>query len=103
MQDHPFFGNWMPRGNKSQMSQGALDFVHGKSLNGNPSNPNANKTHDELMAEFEEQKKALKEMEKSMTPEDRKLMAQAMGQGAGNSGSSVADRFRSAMKNMNKK
>lgn len=101
MQDHPFFGNWMPRGNKSQMSQGALDFIHGKSLNG--SNVNANKTHDELIAEFEEQKKALKEMEKSMTPEDRKLMAQAMGQGAGNSGSSVADRFRSAMKNMNRK
>ena len=100
MQDHPFFGNWMPRNKKNEMSQGALDFIHGKSLNG--SNPNANKTHDELIAEFEAQKESLKEMEKSMTPEDRKLMAQAMGQG-GNSGSSVADRFRSAMKNMNKK
>ena len=98
MQDHPFFGNWVPRNKKNEMSQGALDFIHGKSLNGN--NPNANKTHDELIAEFEEQKKALKEMEANMTPEDRKLMAQAMGQGGSNSGSSVADRFRSAMKNM---
>ena len=96
----PFFGDWVPRNKKNQMSQGALDFIHGKSLNGH--NVNANKTHDELIQEFEEQKEALKEMEKNMSPEDRKLMAQAMGQG-GNSGSSVADRFRSAMKNINKK
>jgi len=96
----PFFGDWVPRNKKNQMSQGALDFIHGKSLNGQ--NVNANKTHDELIQEFEEQKEALKEMEKNMSPEDRKLMAQAMGQG-GNSGSSVADRFRSAMKNMNNK
>ena len=96
----PFFGDWVPRNKKNNMSQGALDFIHGKSLNGQ--NTNANKTHDELIQEFEEQKEALKEMEKNMSPEDRKLMAQAMGQG-GNSGSSVADRFRSAMKNINKK
>ena len=95
----PFFGDWVPRNKKNQMSQGALDFIHGKSLNGN--NVNANKTHDELIAEFEEQKKALKDMEDSMTLEDRKLMAQAMGQSV-NNGSSVADRFRSAMKNMRK-
>ena len=96
----PFFGDWVPRNKKNNMSQGALDFIHGKYLNGQ--NTNANKTHDELIQEFEEQKEALKEMEKNMSPEDRKLMAQAMGQG-GNSGSSVADRFRSAMKNINKK
>jgi len=96
----PFFGDWVPRNKKNQMSQGALDFVQGKSLNGH--NVNANKTHDELIQEFEEQKEALKEMEKNMSPEDRKLMAQAMGQG-GHSSSSVADRFRSAIKNMNKK
>ena len=96
----PFFGDWVPRNKKNQMSQGALDFVQGKSLNGH--NVNANKTHDELIQEFEEQKEALKEMEKNMSPEDRKLMAQAMGQG-GNNGSSVADRFRAAMKNRNNK
>ena len=39
-------------------------------------------------------------MEKSMTPEDRKLLAGAMGQGAASSTGSVADRFRSAMKNI---
>lgn len=103
MQDHPFFGNWMPKGKKSDMSQGALDFINGKSLNANSSNFSAgNKTHDELIQEFEEQKEALKEMEKNMSPEDRKLMAQAMGQGS-NSSNSVADRFRSAMKNINTK
>mgnify|MGYP003113023712 CR=1 FL=1 len=100
MQDHPFFGNWVPRNKKHEMSQGALDFINGKSLNS--VNSNSNKTHDELIAEFEEQKEKLKEMEKNMSPEDRKLMAQAMGQG-GHSSSSVADRFRSAMKNMNTK
>ena len=97
----PFFGDWVPRGNKSQMSQGAIDFMNGKSLNGG--NPNANKTHDELIQEFEDQKKALKEMESSMTPEDRKLMAQAMGMGQADSSNSVADRFRAAMKNTNTK
>lgn len=98
----PFFGDWVPRNNKNQMSQGALDFVNGKSLNANSANfKMGNKTHDELMEEFEEQKKSLKEMEKNMSPEDRKLLSQAMGQGV-NNGSSVADRFRSAMKNMGK-
>jgi len=92
--DHPFFGNWLPK-KDTPMSQGARDFMNGKSLNGG--NVNANKTHDELIQEFEDQKKALKAMEDSMTPEDRKMMAQAMGQGGGNSGSSVADRFRAAM------
>lgn len=97
----PFFGDWVPRNNKTQMSQGANDFINGKSLNGNSSNFSmGNKTHDELMEEFEEQKKTLKEMEKSMTPEDRKLLAGAMGQGAASSTGSVADRFRSAMKNI---
>ena len=99
----PFFGDWVPRNKKNNMSQGALDFVNGKSLNANSSNfEMGNKTHDELMEEFEAQKESIKEMEKNMSPEDRKLMAQAMGQGV-NSGSSVADRFRSAMKNTNKK
>lgn len=101
MQDHPFFGNWMPKGKKSDMSQGALDFINGKSLNANSSNFSAgNKTHDELIEEFEEQKKSLKEMEKNMSPEDRKLLAGAMGNSVANGSSSVADRFRSAMKNI---
>ena len=52
------------------------------------------------MEEFEEQKKSLKEMEKSMTPEDRKLLAGAMGNSVADGSSSVADRFRSAMKNI---
>ncbi len=96
----PFFGDFLPRNNKTQMSQGAKDFMQGKSLNGNSSNFSmGNRTHDELMEEFEEQKKTLKEMEKNMTPEDRKLLAGAMGQGAASSTGSVADRFRSAMKN----
>lgn len=100
MQDHPFFGNWMPRGDKSKMSQGALDFINGKSLNGDNLN---NKNHDELIQDFQDKKKALKEMEKSLTPEDRKLMMQAMGMGQSDSSNSVADRFRAAMKNINKK
>ncbi len=100
----PFFGDWVPRNNKTQMSQGAMDFMQGKSLNANSSNfKMGNKTHDELMEEFEEQKKSLKEMEKSMTPEDRKLLAGAMGNSVADGSSSVADRFRSAMKNMNKR
>lgn len=97
----PFFGDWVPRNKKNQMSQGAQDFVNGKSLNSNSSNFSmGNKTHDELMEEFEEQKKSLKEMEKSMTPEDRKLLAGAMGNSVADGSSSVADRFRSAMKNI---
>jgi len=97
MQDHPFFGNWMPRGDKSQMSQGALDFINGKSLN-----EPTNKNHDDLIQDFQDKKKALKEMEKNLTPEDRKLMMQAMGMGQADSSNSVADRFRAAMKNMKK-
>jgi len=97
MQDHPFFGNWMPRGDKSQMSQGALDFINGKSLN-----EPTNKNHDDLIQDFQDKKKALKEMEKNPTPEDRKLMMQAMGMGQADSSNSVADRFRAAMKNMKK-
>jgi len=98
MQDHPFFGNWMPRGDKSKMSQGALDFINGKSLN-----EPTNKNHDELIQDFQDKKKALKEMEKSLSPEDRKLMMQVMGMGQADNSNSVADRFRAAMKNMNRK
>tara|TARA_S200002703_G_scaffold119198_2_gene104948 strand:+ start:175 stop:483 length:309 start_codon:yes stop_codon:yes gene_type:complete len=99
----PFFGDWVPRNNNT-MSQGAMDFVNGKSLNSNSANfKMGNKTHDELMEEFAEQKKALKEMEKNMTPEDRKLLAGAMGNSVADGSGSVADRFRSAMKNMNKR
>jgi hypothetical protein len=97
MQDHPFFGDWMPKKNTQDISPGALDFINGKSLNQAPTN------HDGLIEDFQDKKKALKEMEASLTPEDRKLMAQAMGMG-GNSDprNSVANRFREAMKNMRK-
>ncbi len=94
-QDHPFFGNWLPRG-QSEMSQGAKDFCNGKSLNSAPTNTEG------LIEDFQDKKAALKEMEKNLDPEDRKLMAQAMGMGSGTN-SGVADRFREAMKNMNKK
>ena len=93
MQDHPFFGNWLPRNKKHEMSKGALDFVNGKSLNGN----SINKNHDELIQEFQDKKKALKDMESDLSIEDRKLMAQAMGVGQMDSTNTVADRFRAAM------
>ena len=94
----PFFGDWVPQGNKSQMSQGARDFMNGKSLNAP-----TNKNHDELIQDFQDKKKALKEMEADLSIEDRKLMAQAMGMGQADSSNSVADRFRAAMKNTNNK
>ena len=49
----PFFGDWVPQGNKSQMSQGARDFMNGKSLNAP-----TNKNHDELIQDFQDKKKA---------------------------------------------
>ena len=90
--DHPFFGNWLPK-NKNQMAQGARDFCNGKSLNAQ------SEKKDSLLEDFQEQKAKLKEMEKMMDPEDRKLMAQAIGADSSNS---VADRFREAMKNIKK-
>lgn len=96
MQDHPFFGNWMPKKDTKDISPGALDFINGKPLNQAPTN------HEGLIQDFQDKKAALKEMEKMLTPEDKKLMAQAMGMGGGDSSNSVANRFREAMKNMKK-
>ncbi len=96
MQDHPFFGNWLPKKNTNNISQGASDFINGKSLNQAPTN------HDGLIQDFKDKKQALKDMDASMTPEDRKLMAQAMGAGMGDGSNNVANRFREAMKNIKK-
>ena len=96
MQDHPFFGNWLPKKNTNNISQGASDFINGKSLNQTPTN------HDGLIQDFKDKKQALKDMDAAMTPEDRKLMAQAMGAGMSDGSNNVANRFREAMKNIKK-
>ena len=94
--DHPFFGNWLPKNKKPTMSKGARDFCMGKPLN--PVDPNK----EGLIEDFQDKAKALKEMDNQLSPEDRKLMAQALGVG-NSSTNNVALRFREAMNNMNKK
>jgi len=89
---HPFFGDWVPN-NKPKMSQGAQDFCMGRSLN--PVDPNK----DGLIQDFQDKKKALKEMEGTLAPEDLKIMAQTMG--VADTQNSVANRFKEAMRNMN--
>ena len=96
-ESHPFFGDWVPR-KKAKMSQGAMYFCMGKSLN--PMDPN--KTEG-FIQDFQDKKKALKEMEGTLAPEDLKIMAQSLGVGSADPRNSVANRFKEAIKNMNKK
>jgi hypothetical protein len=95
--DHPFFGDWEKR-KKPKMSQGARDFCNGVSLN-----PINTSNTEGMIQDFQDKKAALKEMEKSLSPEDLKIMAQSMGMGNADPRNSVASRFKEAMKNMNKK
>tara|TARA_R110000765_G_scaffold388367_1_gene480628 strand:+ start:223 stop:510 length:288 start_codon:yes stop_codon:yes gene_type:complete len=91
--DHPFFGDWEKR-KKPTMSQGAADFCNGVSLNSQNISDN-----DSLIEDFQDKKKALKEMERSLSPEDLKIMAQSMGMGGTDPQNSVSSRFRQALNN----
>ena len=91
--DHPFFGDWEKR-KKPTMSQGAADFCNGQSLN-----PINTSNTDGIIQDFQDKKKALKEMERSLSPEDLKIMAQSMGMGNSDPRNSVSNRFREALKN----